>query len=94
MVGVKPGTWDCPTITVTDDDVRVLVRGVPISKLVQLPRTRRWMISVRGSDVPQPSETYRHREQAIDAIRAMYAGGVPEDHRHPEIAEWVRRERG
>lgn len=75
-VGVGPGTVEKPTITVTEDDVRVLVRARPIAKLVQIPRTRRWVISIRGN-VPQPRESYANRELAIDAIKAMFANGVP-----------------
>jgi hypothetical protein len=86
MTGIKPGTWDEPTITVTPEDVRVLVRGVTIAKLVQLPRTKRWQLAVRGA-VQQSPETYPHRELAIDAVRAKYAGGVPADERHLEVAE-------
>jgi hypothetical protein len=83
MTGIKPGTWDEPTITVTPADVRVMVRGVTIAKLVQLPKTRRWQIAVRGAVKPS-AETFPHREFAIDAVRARYAGGVPEDERHLE----------
>jgi hypothetical protein len=83
MTGVKPGTWQEPTITVTADDVRVLVRGVTIAKLVQLPRTKQWQIAVRGN-VEQPKGLYPHRELAIDGLRAMYANGVPQEHRHLE----------
>jgi hypothetical protein len=37
--------------------------------------------------VQQSPETYPHRELAIDAVRAKYAGGVPADERHLEVAE-------
>lgn len=73
---VGPGTEAKPTITVTEADVRVLVHANTIAKLVQMPRTKRWAIAVRG-DGAQPSETYANRELAIDAIKAMYANGVP-----------------
>jgi hypothetical protein len=83
MTGVKPGTWQEPTITVTADDVRVLVRGVTIAKLVQLPKGKRWAIAVRGR-VVQPDQTWRYREEAIDGLKAMYANGVPGEHQHHE----------
>lgn len=73
---VGPGTLEKPTITVTEENVLVLVRANPIAKLVRLPHNRRWAIAVRGAKV-QPSETWRTREEAIDGIKAMYANGVP-----------------
>jgi len=76
MVGVLPGTVERPTITVTDEDVRVLVRGETIAKLVQLDKTKRWVIAIKGAK-HQPQESWRFREQAIEGVRAYYRHGVP-----------------
>ncbi|MCZ4498527.1 MAG: hypothetical protein JWQ74_1080 [Marmoricola sp.] len=78
MVGVKPGTWQEPTITETDQDVRVLVRGVTVAKLVQL-RSKRWVVAVRGAAL-QPAGSWRYREEAIEGLREMFADGVPEEY--------------
>lgn len=75
MVGLGPGTKDKPTVTAVGKDARVLVRGNTVARLVQLGKTKRWVIVARGA---APSdESWPNFEEGVEALKVKYADGVP-----------------
>lgn len=69
---VGPGTVARPLVT---EEGRVIVRGECIEKVVQLPHNKRWVWVARGG--AQSSDSWKYKEQAVDALRAKHGVGAP-----------------
>lgn len=67
MTGVGPGTAQRPLVT---DEGRVIVRGLCVEKVVQMPKSKRWAhVTAAGN---YSGETWRYKELAVDALRAKH----------------------